>query len=68
MLDSSVAGHLGTAVVAALALGAFATFVRLLPTSPTLLASGVTAAVVVVAVVAGVVLGSRDRPDETPYW
>lgn len=68
MVKSSAVGHLGTALVAALALGGLATFVRLLPSSPTLVASIITVALVVVAVGAGVVLGSRDRPDRTAYW
>lgn len=68
MLDSSIAGHLGTAVVAALALGALATFARLLPSSTTLAASAVTFALVAVAVGVGVVVGSRDRAARTPYW
>lgn len=68
MATSSAAGHLGAAVIAALALGALATFLRLLPSSPTLLASVLTFALVVVTVGAGVVLGSRDRPETTAYW
>jgi hypothetical protein len=68
MLDSSAAGRLGAVAIAALALGALATFLRLLPSSTTLVASIVTFVLVVVAVGAGVVLGSRDRPDETAYW
>lgn len=68
MLDSSLAGHFGTAVIAALALGALATFVRLLPSSTTLVASAITFALVVVVVLVGVVLGSRDRPNRTAYW
>mgnify|MGYP006274659401 FL=1 len=68
MFDGSVLGHLGAAAIAALALGGLATFLRLLPASTTLVASVFTFALVVVAVAAGIVLGSRDRPGRTAYW
>jgi len=51
-----------------MALGGLATYARLLPGSEQLVASALTFALVVVAVAAGVVLGSRDQPNETAYW
>ena len=68
MLENPFVGHLGTAFVAAMALGGLATFARLLPGSDALVASALTFALVVLAVGAGVVWGSQDRPAKTAYW
>ncbi|KPN31839.1 hypothetical protein SY89_02594 [Halolamina pelagica] len=68
MLDSRALGLLASGVISALALGGLATFVRLLPGSPTMAASGATFALCVVAVVVGVAAGTGDRPTETAYW
>lgn len=54
--------------VSALALGGLATYLRLLPDSASMGPSAATFALVVVAVVAGVAVGSRGVPDETRYW
>lgn len=54
--------------VSALSLGGLATYLRLLPDSASTVPSAVTLALVVVAVVAGVVVGSRGVPDDTRYW
>ncbi|MFW5918471.1 MAG: hypothetical protein ACOCR0_03205 [Haloferacaceae archaeon] len=68
MLDSRALGLLATGVTSALALGGFATFLRLLPGSSTTIASAVTFALVAVAVAVGVVVGTGGRPTETAYW
>ncbi len=68
MLDSRALGLLATGVTSALALGGFATFLRLLPGSSTTIASAATFALVVVAVVAGVVVGTGTGPKDTAYW
>ena len=68
MFDSRAAGLLASGVVSAFALGGLATFLRLLPDSPTLAPSAATFVLVVLVVAAGVVVGSRDVPDETAYW
>ncbi|MFW5949706.1 MAG: hypothetical protein ACOCSD_08930 [Halolamina sp.] len=68
MLDSRAISMLAVGVVSALALGGLATFLQLLPDSASMLPSAATFAMVVVAVVAGVVVGSRGVPDRTAYW
>jgi hypothetical protein len=68
MLENPLVGHLSAAFIAAMALGGLATYARLLPSSDALVASALTFALVVVAVAAGVVLGSRDQPNKTAYW
>ena len=57
-----------TGVVSALSLGGLATFIRLLPDSASTLPSAATMALCVVAVAAGVAVGSRGVPDDTVYW
>ena len=54
--------------VSALSLGGLATYLRLLPDSASMVPNVATLALVVVAVVAGVGVGSRGVPDETRYW
>ncbi len=61
-------GHFTAAIVAALALGAVATFLRLLAGSSTLVQSALVVGLCTVAVATGVAVGSRGRPTETPYW
>ncbi|NHX35893.1 MULTISPECIES: hypothetical protein [Halolamina] len=68
MLDSRALGLLATGVTSALALGGLATFLRLLPDSPTMAASAATFALCAVAVAAGVAAGTGNRPTETAYW
>ncbi|MFB6221446.1 MAG: hypothetical protein ABEH90_08410 [Halolamina sp.] len=68
MLGTRTAGHLTVGIVTALALGAIATFARLLAGSGSLAASALTFGLVVAVVAAGVLVGSHGRPDETPYW
>ena len=55
-------------VVSPLALGALATFLRLLPDSASTVPSAVVFGLCVVAVLAGVAAGSRGVPDGTAYW
>jgi hypothetical protein len=61
-------GLFGVGVVAAMALGGLATFLRLTPGSDSLLPVVAVALLTVAVVGAGVVLGSGDGPDETAYW
>lgn len=68
MLGSRTISLLAIGVVSALVLGGLATFVRLLPGSATTTASAVTFALVIAAIAAGVVVGSRRVPTETAYW
>lgn len=68
MLDSRASALLTAGAVSALALGGLATFVRLLPDSPTMVASAVTFALCVVAVAVGAAVGTGNRPTETAYW
>lgn len=68
MLDSRAAGLLATGVVSALALGGLGTFLRRLPDSAALAPTAATFALVALAAVVGVAVGSRGVPAETAYW
>lgn len=58
---------LSVGVVGALGLGGLAMLVGQTPASA-IAQSGLVVALVAVVVVAGVIFGGRDRPDDTPYW
>lgn len=55
-------------LVGAFTLGGLAMFARQTPASEFVVPSAFVFAILVVVVVASVAFGSRDRPDETPYW
>lgn len=61
-------GTLSLGVVAALTLGGLAMLLRLTPGSDSLLPIVAVTLLTAAVVAAGVVVGSQDVPDETPYW
>ncbi|QKY19739.1 hypothetical protein B4589_004840 [Halolamina sp. CBA1230] len=68
MLDARTAGLLAAGITSALALGGLGTFLRRLPNSATLAPTAAAFVLVVVAVMAGVVVGTRGVPGGTAYW
>lgn len=61
-------GTVGIGVVAAMALGGPAMFVRVTPGSSYPFASTLVFGFVAIAVVVGIILGIDDGPTKTPYW
>lgn len=61
-------GTLALGVVAAMTLGGFAMLLRLTPGSDSLVPIVVVFGLVAFGVVAAVIFGIGDGPEETPYW
>lgn len=68
MFGTRAIPHAAAGVVGALTLGGLATYLRLLPDSASMVPSALTFTLCVVAIVAGVVAGTRGRPGKTAYW
>lgn len=68
MFGTRAAGHLTAGLVTAMALGGLVTYFRLLVGSSGITASAMVFALCVVSIAVGIVIGSHDQPDETPYW
>jgi len=68
MFSLRALGLLASGITSALALGGLATYLRLLPASPTMAASVATFALCVLTVAVVVGVGTGNRPRATAYW